>query len=131
MPVFSRKGIDCPQCAEFKTRVKMEGAAHLQRTLCHVETAVSQGILRDVGKEIDPHGVTRWRNAVPWAAGATASAGMTAYRCILNAPVAGGVTICAATPITAMCGGGRRCADCGSLKTGLLISGCLTTRNSQ
>lgn len=41
MPVFSRKGIDCPQCAEFKTRVKMEGAAHLQRTLCHVETAVS------------------------------------------------------------------------------------------
>ncbi|WP_369588531.1 hypothetical protein [Kingella oralis] len=108
MPVFSRKGIDCPQCAEFKTRVKMEGAAHLQRTLCHVETAVSQGILRDVGKEIDPHGVTRWRNAVPWAAGATASAGMTAYRCILNAPVAGGVTICAAILITAMCGGNKR-----------------------
>ena len=54
MPVFSRKGIDCPQCAEFKTRVKMEGAAHLQRTLCHMENAVSLGILRDVGKEIDP-----------------------------------------------------------------------------
>ena len=60
MPVFSRKGIDCPQCAEFKTRVKMEGAAHLQRTLCHVETAVSQGILRDVGKEIDP----AWGNSL-------------------------------------------------------------------
>ena len=54
MPVFSRKGIDCPQCAEFKTCVKMEGAAHLQRTLCHMENAVSLGILRDVGKEIDP-----------------------------------------------------------------------------
>ena len=54
MTVFSRKGIDCPQCAEFKTCVKMEGAAHLQRTLCHVENAVSLGILRDMGKEIDP-----------------------------------------------------------------------------
>ena len=43
MPIFSRKGIDYPQCAEFKTRVKMEGTAHLQRTLCHVENAVSLG----------------------------------------------------------------------------------------
>ena len=65
MPVFSRKGIDCPQCAEFKTCVKMEGAAHLQRTLCHMENAVSLGILRDVGKEADP----AWGNslALPFA----------------------------------------------------------------
>ena len=54
MPVFSRKGIDCPQCAEFKPRVQINSAWHLQRTLCHLENAVSLGILRDVGKEADP-----------------------------------------------------------------------------
>ena len=43
MPVFSRKGIDCPQCAEFKPHVQMNSAWHLQRTLCHVENAVSLG----------------------------------------------------------------------------------------
>ena len=44
MPVFSRKGIDCPQCAEFRTCVQIDSAWHLQRTLCHVETTVSLGI---------------------------------------------------------------------------------------
>jgi len=47
MPVFSRKGIDCPQCAEFKPRVQINSAWHLQRTLCHLENAVSLGILRE------------------------------------------------------------------------------------
>ena len=54
MPVFSRKDTNCTQCAEFKMRVKINGAAHLQRILCHVETAVSLGILCDIGKETDP-----------------------------------------------------------------------------
>lgn len=54
MTIFSRKGTACPQCAEFKTHVKMESPAHLQRTLCHIENAVALGILRDVGKAIDP-----------------------------------------------------------------------------
>ena len=60
MPVFSRKGIDCPQCAEFKPRVQINSAWHLQRTLCHLENAVSLGILRDVGKEADP----KWGNSL-------------------------------------------------------------------
>ncbi len=34
--------------------MQIDSAWHLQRTLCHVETAVSLGILRDVSKEADP-----------------------------------------------------------------------------
>ncbi|MGF6148631.1 Uncharacterised protein [Kingella potus] len=60
MPVFAGKGAPCPQCAAFKQRVKMDGAAHLQHTMHRAAEAVAAGVLRDMGKEADP----QWGNSL-------------------------------------------------------------------